>query len=142
MCVDTTAAMKCLLATLLIVCFGHVARADGCAKSLDYILDGLAGELPQPAMAYRNLLKVCLQTSTMANVKESYILRDGGIAVIAKDDFVFATAITLADFCRTFPRSTIRFITRKEVREGLTTGLVVLKSSVNSDLCEKIRGER
>ena len=44
MCVDMTAAMKCLLATLLIVCFGHVARADSCAKSLDYILDGLAGE--------------------------------------------------------------------------------------------------
>ena len=88
-------------------------------------------------MAYRNLLKVCLQTSTMANVKESYILRDGGIAVISKDDSVFATATTLADFCRTFPRSTLRFITREEVREGLTTGLVVLMSSASSDLCKK-----
>jgi len=78
----------------------------------------------------------------MANVKEAYVLKNGGIAVIPKNDSVFGTANILADFCRKFPRNVLRFITRREVRQGLTTGLVVLMSSANSDLCNEIRGKR
>jgi hypothetical protein len=137
-----TVATRWLLAIILVLCFGQIARAESCAKSLDYILNDLPGDLPEPPVAYRNLLNVCLQTSIMANVKEAYVLKNGGIAVIPKNDSVFGTANILADFCRKFPRNVLRFITRREVRQGLTTGLVVLMSSANSDLCNEIRGKR
>jgi hypothetical protein len=78
----------------------------------------------------------------MANVREAYLLRDGGIAVIPKNYSVFATASTLAEFCRKFPNNTLRFISRKEVQHGLTTGLVVTLPSANSTACQKIMGEK
>lgn len=137
-----TIATKCLVAALIIICGCRSARAGSCTESLDYILNDLSGELPLPATTYRHLLDVCLQTSTIANVREAYLLRDGGIAVNPNSDFVFATAKTLADFCRQFPRGTLRIITRQEARRGLTPGLVVLMSSIRSETCQEIRGER
>ena len=136
-----TVMIKWLVAVLTVVCFSFAARADSCNKSLDYILNDFAGELPRPAIAYQGLLKVCLQTLTIANVKDAYVLRDGGIAVIPKNDSIFATASMLSEFCRKFPRGTLRFITRREVRRGFTTGLIVLMSSANTSSCRKIWGE-
>jgi hypothetical protein len=134
--------MKLLLIVLLAVSFGQAARADNCAKSLDYILNDFAGELQKPSAAYRLLLDVCNRTLPMANVREAYLLRDGGIAVIPKNYSVFATASTLAEFCRKFPNNTLRFVSRKEARHGLTTGLVVTLSSAGSTSCQKITGEK
>ena len=54
----------------------------------------------------------------------------------------FDTAGTLADFCRQNPRATLRFITPREARKGLTTGLVVLMSSQDADPCQKILGQQ
>jgi hypothetical protein len=131
------------VAVLLVVCLGQTARAaDGCIKTLDYILNNLAGELPRPTAAYQKQFQVCTQTRSIANIRDAYLLKDGGIAVIARDNSVFATATTLADFCRQFPHNTLHFISRREVRKGLTTGLIVMMESNSSTSCEKIMGKR
>ena len=131
-----------LIAVPLVVGSIQVARADGCAKSLDYILNNLAGELPRPAAAYQNRFEVCTQALSLANIRDAYLLKDGGIAVIAKDNSVFATATTLAEFCRQFPHDTLHFISRREVRKGLTIGLIAMMTSDSSTSCEKIMGKR
>lgn len=130
------------IAVLLVAASGQVAYADGCGKSLDYILNDLAGELPRPAAAYQNRFQVCTQALSLANIRDAYLLKDGGIAVIAKDNSVFATATTLAEFCRQFPHDTLHFITRREVRKGLTIGLIVMMTPDSSTSCEKIMGKR
>ena len=130
--------MKCLVAASLIVCAAGPACADGCARSLDYILNDLAGELPRPAATYRGLFDVCAETLAIANVRDAYLMKDGGIAILPKKNSVFATANTMAAFCRKFPHNTPHFITRRESQHGLTTGLVVMMRSNSSDSCQKI----
>lgn len=130
--------MRWVAALLLAVCCVGTAYAESCTKSLEYILGGSAGELPQQAMSYRNLLKVCMQTLTMSNVKDAYVLKDGGIAVIPTNEAVAATAATLAQFCETYPRNTLRFVTKRETRGGLTTGLVVSLASGGFASCQQI----
>lgn len=130
------------VAALLVVSSGESAHADGCTKTLDYILNDLAGALPRPAAAYQKQFQVCTQTRSIANIRDAYILKDGAIAVIARDNSVFATAATLADFCRQFPHNTLHFISRREVRAGLTTGLIVMMESNSSTSCEKIMGKQ
>ena len=130
------------IAVLLVVGLGQAARADGCTKSLEYILNDLVGGLPRPAAAYQKQLQVCTQTRSIANIRDAFILKDGGIAVIARDNSVFATAATLADFCRQFPHNTLHFIGRREVKAGLTTGLIVMMDSNGSTSCEKIMGKQ
>ena len=138
-----TSSTACLpIAVLLVLGLAQAAYADGCAKSLDYILNGLAGELPRPAAAYQRQFRVCTQTRSIANIRDAYLLKDGGIAVIARDNSVFATAAALADFCRQFPHNTLHFINRREARAGLTTGLIVMMESNSSTSCEKIMGKR
>ena|ERR1700742_3794904 len=134
--------MKWLAALLLVFFAGNAAHADSCARSLDYILNDLAGELPEPGTAYQSLLNVCLKTLDLNNVKDAYVLKDGGIAVLAKNNSLIATAGTLSDFCQQNPRATLRFITPREARKGLTTGLVVLMSSQDADPCQKIMGQQ
>jgi hypothetical protein len=134
--------MRRLAAILLVVVCARAAHAQSCGKSLDYILNDLPGTLPQPAQAYQDLLPICLQALALGNVRDAYILRDGGIAVVPKKFDVLATAETLAAFCRKFPRRILRFITRREARRGLATGVVVLMSSAAGESCEKILGER
>ena len=134
--------MKWLAALLLVFFAGNAAHADSCSRSLDYILNDLAGELPEPGTAYQSLLNVCLKTLDLNNVKDAYVLKDGGIAVLPKSNSLIATAGTLADFCRQNPRATLRFITPREARKGLTTGLVVLMSSQDADPCQKILGQQ
>jgi hypothetical protein len=134
--------MKWLAAFLLTILAGNAAYAESCTRSLDYILNDLAGQLPQPGMAYQSLLNVCLKTLDLNNVKDAYVLRDGGIAVLPKNNSLIATTGTLADFCRKNPRATLRFITPREARKGLTTGLVVLMSSQDADPCQKILGQQ
>jgi hypothetical protein len=132
--------MKTLLAVLLIVSFGQAAHADSCAKSRDYILNNLAGDLPRPSASYQDLFQVCLQTLRLGNVRDAYLLKDGGIAIIAKKTSISATAETLADFCRKFPRKTLRIISTRDTQRGLTTGLVVLMRSTDLTSCQKIIG--
>lgn len=116
------------------------AHADSCGKSRDYLLGGLAGAATMPPDAYRSLFKVCLATAAMTNVKEAFILKDGGIAVIPKQDSIAATAGTLSTFCNAYPRGTLRFITLKDQKLGTSISRVVKMSSTSSTPCKVIKG--
>jgi hypothetical protein len=134
--------MKTALAAIVLLAsvIAGPAYADSCGRSRDYLLGGLAGELTMPPQAYQSLFKVCLATATMANVKDAVMLKDGGIGVIPKQDSVPATAGTLSTFCNAYPRGTLRFITRKDQRMGLTIGRLVRLSSTSSTPCKVIKG--
>ena len=53
---------------------------------------------------------------------------------------VMATASTLAQFCRRFPRSTARIFTPDEQRQAKTVGLIVLMPALTARSCQSIRG--
>ena len=116
------------------------AAADGCARSRDHLLGGLAGDLPQGPQSYKHLFKVCIATANLANVRNAFILKDGGIGVVAKNDSIGATAATLSDFCRRFPRATLRFVSKKDFSRVKTIARTVELSSGRSTSCRKIMG--
>jgi len=116
------------------------AYADSCSRSRDYLLGGLAGTAIMPPQAYQNLFKACLATATMSNVKDAFILKDGGIAVIPKQDSIAATAGTLSSFCNAYPRGTLRFISRKDQKLGTSISHIVKLSSTSSTPCKVIKG--
>jgi uncharacterized membrane protein YcaP (DUF421 family) len=76
----------------------------------------------------------------MSNVKRAFILRDGAIAVLPKQNNVAATAATLSQFCDTYPRATLHFLTEKEQRDIGSIGLIVRVKSTSSTPCQKIKG--
>jgi hypothetical protein len=125
---------------ILLLLVATPACADSCDKSRTYLLGGLGGELMRPPKEYDNLFKQCLATAGMANVKDAYVLRDGGIAVIPKQDTVAATAATLSQFCDAYPRATLHFLTRRELTEDKSLADIVRISSTSSTSCPKIKG--
>jgi hypothetical protein len=125
---------------VLLALAGMPARAENCSKSREYLLGGLGGDLALPPQAYENSFKICIAASAMANVKDAYILNDGGIAVVAKQDTVAATAATLSQFCDSNPKATLRFLTRKDTPFANTLGSIVQMSSTSSTSCQKIKG--
>jgi hypothetical protein len=125
---------------VLLALAGMPARAENCSKSREYLLGGLGGDLALPPQAYENSFKICIAASAMANVKDAYILNDGGIAVIPKQDNVAATAATLSQFCDSNPKATLRFLTRKDMLFANTLGSIVRMSSTSSTSCQKIKG--
>src|SRR5688572_8344446 len=79
--------MKLLVATAMLPALATgAARADSenCRKSREYLLGTPVGYQALTPQAYNDLFKVCITTSAMPNVKDAYMLRDGGIAVIPK----------------------------------------------------------
>jgi hypothetical protein len=128
-----------LIAIFLALAAG-TARADNCGKSREYLLGSLGGDLVLPPQAYEDLFKVCLAAAAMANVRDAYMLKDGGIAVIPKQDSVAATAATLSQFCDAHPRSTLHFLTQKELLEDKSIVAIVKISSTSSTSCQKIKG--
>ncbi len=133
--------MSRLLAIAVLLALASTpARAENCSKSREYLLAGLGGDLALPPQAYENLFKVCIATSAMANVKDAYILNDGGIAVVPKQDNVAATAATLSQFCDSNPKATLRFLTRKDMLFANTLGSIVQMSSTSATSCQKIKG--
>ncbi len=127
-----------LIAVILVVAAGS-AQADNCGKSRDYLFGNL-NDLTLPPKAYEDLFKVCMAAAAMSNVKDAYILKDGGIAVIAKQDSVAATAATLSRFCDAYPKTTLHFLTRKELLQIKSIASVVKISSTSSTSCQKIKG--
>ncbi|WP_246738419.1 hypothetical protein [Bradyrhizobium sp. CCBAU 051011] len=128
-------------AMLLAIATG-AARADNenCRKSREYLLATPGGDQALTPQAYNDLFKICIATSAMPNVKDAYILKDGGIAVIPKQDSVSATASTLAQFCDAHPHGVLRFITRKEKLVIRSVTDVARISSTSSTPCKKIKG--
>ena len=128
-----------LAAALLATTNGHAA-ADSCERSRDALLGGLAGELPQPPQSYKQLFSTCLAVTDMANIKEAYVLKDGGIGVVSRNESVGATATALSEFCRRFPRATFRFISQAEQARSATIVRIVGIASGSSTSCRRIRG--
>jgi hypothetical protein len=116
------------------------ARAENCSRSRDYLLGNLSGDLTMPPQAYENLFKICMATAAMTNVRDAYILKDGGIAVIAKQDSVAATAATLSQFCDAYPRATLHFLTHAELLRADSIVNIIRTSSTSSTSCQKIKG--
>lgn len=133
--------MKWVAVLLVTLGMSFSASAESCTKSLEYILDGLAGEVPRPATAYQDLFKVCVEALKLANVKDAYVLKDGGIALDSRRNTMSATAVTLSQFCQRFPKETARFLTPQEQRRPHTVGLIVGLSSKSATTCRTIRGE-
>jgi hypothetical protein len=127
-------------AIVLIVCGVCSAHAESCSKSRDYLLGGLGGDLMQPPQAYQSLFKSCMVTVGMSNVKDAYILKDGGIAVIPKQDSVIATAATLSAFCDAYPSGILRFLSRKDLLTATSMARIIQMSSTTSTPCKKIKG--
>ncbi|HLZ01630.1 MAG TPA: hypothetical protein VKR55_05680 [Bradyrhizobium sp.] len=129
--------------TLIAFCLALAAtgaHAESCEQSREYVLGGLAGDLALPPHAYNDLFKTCLATAAMSNIKAAYILRDGGIAVIPKQNDVAATAATLSQFCDTYPHATLHFFTQKELHETGSIAEIVRIRSTASTPCQKIKG--
>jgi hypothetical protein len=116
------------------------AHADNCDKSREYLLGGAGGDLTMSSQEYDNLFKRCLATADMSNVKDAYMLKDGGIAVVPKQDTVPATAATLSQFCEAYPRATLHFLTKRERIQDKSLADIVRISSTSSTSCAKIKG--
>ncbi|HEY7231046.1 MAG TPA: hypothetical protein VH558_11805 [Pseudolabrys sp.] len=129
-----------LVAFLVAIGLMGPVSAESCSKSRDYILEGFAGDLSGPAARYRDLFKVCLETLTLANVRDAYLLKDGGIAIVPSRDSVFATAEVLAQFCQRFPKRIARFLTSREQSSFVSVGRVVMMTSSTVTSCKEIRG--
>jgi hypothetical protein len=135
--------MKWPVAAVVLLTFAvtaGVARAESCTKSRDYILTN-SSDLPQKPKIYQSLFRDCLDTITLSNVQDAYILKKGAIAVLPRRDTISATASTLAQFCERFPRGTLHFIGQKD-RTKIANNIsrVVDWSSSHSTSCEQIKG--
>jgi len=130
--------MRTLVAALTIMLCMSAARADNCDKSRDYIL--ASSDLPQKPQTYRDLSKMCRDTLLLSNVKEAFVLKAGAVAAIPKIDNVSATASTLSQFCTRFPKGTLRFVNRNELRQAANTAQAVRIGVGNATPCQKIVG--
>jgi len=116
------------------------AAADNCSASYEYIRDSGANDLPQPLRAYRSLLQMCMDTLSLSNVKDAFILKSGAIAVVPRTDGMAATAGTLAQFCERFPRGTLHVIGRDELPQTKRIARAVGLSSAHATPCREISG--
>ena len=129
-----------MLAAALLGALATGADAESCTRSREYILTDSNAELPQQPSAYQMLFRVCLDTLTMSNVRDAFILRDGAIAIVPMIDNVAATAGTLAQFCRRYPTGVARFITRGELPMIASMGHAVDISSGSATRCARVVG--
>jgi hypothetical protein len=116
------------------------AENDNCRRSREYLLGSLGSDTTLPPQAYNDLFKICMATVALPNIRDAYILKDGGIAVVAKQDSVPATAATLSQFCDAYPHGVLRFLTRKEMLQAKSVVSIVQMSSTSSTPCKKIKG--
>jgi hypothetical protein len=127
------------LAAFTVIGTAGAAQAESCTKSRDAILSA-ASDLPQKPKIYQGLMRECLDTMTLPNVQDAFILKVGAIAVLPRRDTVSATAVTLAQFCERFPRGTLHFVGKKERAKVANITRAVEWSSPHSTSCGKIRG--
>jgi hypothetical protein len=135
-----THALGWVCAFVSLAALSGAAQAESCTRTREYIFDNPV-DLPQKTEVYRTLFKNCLETLTFSNVKDAFILKDGSLAVIPRNDSLNATAGTLAQFCRRFPRGTLHFVPAKEARKAANTAIAVTMSSTRATPCEKIMGQ-
>jgi hypothetical protein len=116
------------------------ARAESCSRSRQYLLDDIEGKMTRPTQAYEDMFKKCMAAIAMSNVRDAFILSDGGIAVIPKQDSIAATAATLSQFCNAYPRGTLHFLTHAEALQIKSIANAVKISSSSSTTCQTIKG--
>lgn len=131
-----------LVAIVLValVCAGDPAKADGCARSRDFIFANAAGELPQKSSTYRAAFRMCREALGMSNVKDAFVLKSGAVAVIPRSPGITATAATLAEFCMRFRHGLLRFVRPEEVGRIVSLARIVELSTANTTPCAKIAG--
>jgi hypothetical protein len=127
------------LVALAVVGAAGMARAESCTKSRDFILTN-SSDLPQKGKIYQGLFRDCLDTMTLSNVQDAFVLKAGAIAVLPRLDTIAATASTLAQFCERFPRGTLHFLGKKERSQAANVARVVVWSSPHATSCERIKG--
>jgi hypothetical protein len=133
-----TCALSPAFLALAWVALAPSAAAESCTKSRDYILT--KGDLSKPAPIYYGLFKTCLETLTLSNMKDAFILNDGGVAAVPNNDALAATAGTLAEFCTRFPRATLHFVGHAELRQAENIARAVRISSATATSCATITG--
>jgi hypothetical protein len=129
-----------MIAAALLAAAASSASAESCTRSREYILTDSTAELPHQPSSYQQLFRVCLNTLTMTNVRDAFILRDGAIAIVPTVDSITATASTLAEFCRRYPGGLARFITRGELPMIASLGRAVDISSGSATSCSRVVG--
>lgn len=132
--------MRALALAMALLAVTNAADASSCNKSREYLLGGLAGDLQMTPQTYDSLFRVCETTALMPGVQDAFILKDGGIGVIPKQDTIPATAATLSRFCDANPRATLRFISKKDLVLAKSTSQIVSLSSTGTTSCKKIKG--
>jgi hypothetical protein len=133
--------MKPLVFTAL--CFAlsvGAARAESCSSSRQFLLSDIEGEMTRPSQSYEDMFKRCMATIALPNVKDAFVLADGGIGVIPKQDSIAATAATLSAFCNAYPRATLHFVTHSETQQIKSIASAVKISSRSSTTCQTIKG--
>jgi hypothetical protein len=131
---------RLLLTALFLVMAANNARAESCSRSRQYLLGDIESEMTRPMQAYEDMFKKCMAATTMPNVQDAFILADGGIAVIPKQNSIAATAATLSEFCNAYPRATLRFLTHAEALQIKSIASAVKISSRSSTTCQTIKG--
>jgi hypothetical protein len=81
-----------------------------------------------------------MESLNLGNVKDAYVLKDGGIAIVPARNTTIATAQTLAQFCQHFPKNVVRFLTPREQKKSLAVPIVVMMSSTDTTSCKTILG--
>ena len=132
--------MRALALAMALLAVTNAADASSCNKSREYLLGGLAGDLQMTPQTYDSLFRVCETTALMPGVQDAFILKDGGIGVIPKQDTIPATAATLSRFCDANPRATLRFISKKDLVLAKSTSQIVSLPSTGTTSCKKIKG--
>ncbi len=134
-----TMLIRQLCGAFAAVLLSSVAQGESCTASREYILSESFGELPESPQAYQALFRMCLDTLELSNVKDAFLLKDGAVAVIPKDDGVGATASTLAQFCEHYPSGRLRFVSRGERKRDRDVGQIVRLSSTGATPCQDIK---
>jgi len=124
--------MKALLSLIILSAMVSPAHAESCSRSLERVLEG--GQISQKPQFYRALLTVCLEAGQMPNVKSASILSSGSIGIVPRNESLMATASTLSQFCRRFPKEQVLFITTKPQAESTKN------QSSQPTVCAKILG--
>ncbi len=132
--------MKWSIVVMALIGLSGPVSAESCSDSREYILDGLAGDLQKSAESYQDLFKICMEALNLTNVKDAYVLKDGGIAIVPARNTTIATAQTLAQFCQRFPKNVARFLSLSEQRKSLRVPFVVMMSSGETTSCKLIVG--
>jgi hypothetical protein len=116
--------------------------AENCTASRAYILTDPLGDLPQSPQSYQDLFRMCLTTLELSNVKDAFLLKNGAVAVIPRNDGIIATANTLAEFCERFPSGRLRFISRGEQQRNRELGEIVRLSATSATPCQNIKRDQ